>query len=162
MMKFKFGIILWIAALLSSCAPSQSNPEPTADISSQLVRRSDTPNIEGEWGRFRPYFRENSLGTSKNIVAFADILPGQEPHPPHRHADEEYLMVTAGRGNWYLNGETFPAETGDILYAKPWDYHSITAAPDSNLQITIIKWTGKGVNAVDPNPNLPEEITEIK
>lgn len=162
MMRLRFGIILGVAALLSSCSPSQSNTGPTTDIPSQLVKRSDTPKIEGEWGHFRPYFTQNSLGTSKNIVAFADVLPGQEPHPPHRHADEEYIMVTSGRGEWYLNGDTFPAEAGDILYAKPWDYHGITAAPDSNLQIVIFKWIGKSVNAVDPNPNLPEEITEIK
>ena len=60
----------------------------------------------------------------------------------------------------YLNGETFPAKKGDILYAKPWDYHGIKAAPDSDLQFVVFKWSGKDVVVTDPNPELPEELAE--
>jgi len=72
--------------------------------------------------------------------------------------DEEYLMVTEGRGTWSLNGETREAKKGDILFARAWDYHGISAAPDSPLEFVVFKYSGRHITPpTDPNPELPEE-----
>ena len=154
---------LLLTALLSAgllgCAAEQATPSDDA-MESQIIRKSDAAKDPQDWGTFHAYFTENSLSTSANLVGVADIKAGQQIHPPHRHSDEEYLMVTKGRGTWHLNGETMPAQKGDILYAKPWDYHGIKAAPGSDLQFVVFKWSGKGVNIPDPDPSLAEELAE--
>jgi quercetin dioxygenase-like cupin family protein len=94
-------------------------------------------------------------------VGVAKIKAGQQIHPPHRHADEEYLMITKGRGEWYLNGEITPAKEGDILFSRAWDYHGVKAADDSPLEFVVFKYAGKnGAAPTDPNPELPEELAE--
>jgi len=121
---------------------------------------ADIDRDQADWGSFYPHFSGTSYGTNPILAGVANINVGEQIHPPHRHGDEEFLMVTKGTGEWYLNGETFPAKEGDMLYAKPWDYHGIKAAPNSALQFVVFKWTSKGLTPLDPDPILPEELAE--
>ena len=113
-----------------------------------------------DWGQFYQYYAETTPIVDDVNVGVAKLLPGYKaPHPPHKHAEEEYIMVTRGRGTWYLNGETFPAKEGDILYARAWDYHGIQSAEDEGLDFVIFKYTGTHHNMPDdPDPSRPVEI----
>ena len=137
--------------------PSSANLSPESSVEQSSNLEADA----ADWGEFLPYFMHDTHGLKNSLVGVAKIKAGEQIHPPHRHADEEYLMVTEGRGEWYVNGETFKAEKGDILYAKPWEYHGVKAANDSPLEFVVFKFSGRGVDAsVDPNPELPEELAE--
>ncbi|MEP3890496.1 MAG: cupin domain-containing protein [Hellea sp.] len=155
--------VLLTASLLVLAACSD---QPTAvtdsgsELDSRIISMEDVSRDVADWGSFYPHFTGQTYGTKPVLAGVANINVGQQIHPPHRHGDEEFLMVTKGTGEWYLNGETFPAKEGDMLYAKPWDYHGLKAAPDSALQFVVFKWTSKGLTPVDPDPSLPEELDE--
>jgi len=134
--------------------------DTTTDLQSRIISMADIDRDQADWGSFYPHFSGTSYGTNPVLAGVANINVGEQIHPPHRHGDEEFLMVTKGIGEWYLNGETFPAKEGDMLYAKPWDYHGIKAAPNSALQFVVFKWTSKGLTPLDPDPILPEELAE--
>ena len=145
---------------LSACnnnALSASNSENMAGPSA-IISQSQSNTDTADWGTFHAYFTEETHVLKPVLVGVAKLKAGEQIHPPHRHADEEYLMVTEGRGTWSLNGETRDAKKGDILFARAWDYHGITAAPDSPLEFVVFKYSGNGILApIDPNPELPEE-----
>ena len=158
MMRLLLGASLFVLAACSdNPAPEKSN---AADLKSRIISMEDAPRDDADWGSIYPHFTGQTFGTNPVLAGVANINVGQHIHPPHRHGDEEFLLVTKGTGEWYLNGETFPAKEGDMLYAKPWDYHGIKAAPDSALQFVVFKWTSKGLTPVDPDPSLPEELDE--
>lgn len=154
-------IIPILALGLIACSGSESAaPELKTDIESQIVSMADIAKDDADWGTFYPHFAGTTYGTNPTLAGIANINAGQQIHPPHRHGDEEFLLVTKGSGKWYLNGETFPAKEGDMLYSKPWDYHGIKADPGSDLQFVVFKWSSKGFSPVDPDPSLPEELPE--
>ena len=125
---------------------------------SKIMSQSKAPADVAEWGTFFPYFTEDTHILKPVLVGVAKIKAGEEIHPPHRHADEEYLMVTKGRGTWSLNGVESPAAEGDILFARAWVYHGVRAAPDSPLEFVVFKYSGRHITPPsDPNPELPEE-----
>lgn len=64
---------------------------------------------------------------------------------PHQHAEEEYLMVTAGQDTWHLNGKSFAAQTGGFLYAAPWEVHGIKNTGTESLTFVVWKWNSKGL-----------------
>mgnify|MGYP000359692849 CR=1 FL=1 len=140
---------------LSACTAADGPVANTAAPSVILSEAAVTP-APGEWGTFYPYFTEGSHALDPVLVGVAKINAGDEPHPPHRHVEEEYLMVTKGTGTWYLNGEKQVANEGDILFAHSWDYHGITAADDSPLEFVVFKYAAKGNAPTDPDPTLPE------
>jgi quercetin dioxygenase-like cupin family protein len=148
------------SATLVACNPATTETPNVANASgaSEIVAAADVTEDAADWGRFLPYFTDDTHALSPILVGVAKIDAGQQIHPPHRHADEEYLMVTKGRGIWSLNGVQTPAGEGDILFARSWDYHGIRAADDSPLEFVVFKYSGReGAMPTDPNPSLPEE-----
>lgn len=149
--------------LLTACGGDSGSADKTAPksqigLDSQVISRADVKPDSAPWGQFYAYFTEDTVGISPVLVGVADIREGQQIHPPHRHGDEEFLVITQGRGIWHLNGRDFKAAKGDILYAKPWDYHGVKADGDSPLQFVVFKFSSKGTDVADPDPSLPEEL----
>lgn len=165
----KFIIPIAMALILVACTESPTETQGTdiqADIqtvsnaapASAIISEAATASDEADWGTFYPYFTQDTHVLSPVLVGVAKIEAGQQIHHPHRHADEEYLMVTKGRGTWSLNGEQSPASEGDILFARAWDYHGIRADDDSPLEFVVFKYSARtGAAPTDPSPELPEE-----
>lgn len=161
-MKIITPLLLGSAGILclGCSAPQQTSAENSAG-QSEIISQSDIKGDSANWGTFLPYFTEDTHVLKPVLVGVAKIDAGQEIHPPHRHADEEYLMITSGSGEWYLNGITSPAKTGDILFARAWDYHGVKAGPNGPLEFVVFKYSGKsGPAPADPNPELPELLAE--
>jgi mannose-6-phosphate isomerase-like protein (cupin superfamily) len=116
-------------------------------MSSAIVSRSEALKQDSEWGTLYSYYEGESFGTKDGLAAVAVIKPGQQIHPPHEHAEEEYLMVLEGSGTWYLNGKESAAKAGDMMYAKPWDVHGLRNTGKKSLQFVVWKWNSKGVAA---------------
>jgi len=153
--------LIWSAALLLAACSGADGDTVNMAGESAIISQADAGSDAAPWGTFLPYFTQDTHMLNPVLVGVAKIDAGQEIHSPHRHADEEYLMVTKGRGEWYLNGKTSPAKEGDILFARAWDYHGVKAADDSPLEFVVFKYSGKhGRAPTDPNPELPEELAE--
>jgi quercetin dioxygenase-like cupin family protein len=98
----------------------------------------------GDWGTFRSQFAGPTAATADVLSGYVDLKPGQEPHPPHTHVDEEFLYLVEGSGEWYLNGKTIPATKGDVLYTAPNDVHGIkNTSTDKPLRFFVAKWRTK-------------------
>ncbi|MEL6566929.1 MAG: cupin domain-containing protein [Pseudomonadota bacterium] len=146
------GPLLVCAACHHSAAIPDPAPDtkPSAVVSEQSAQRS----VE-TWGDFLTYFDGETFSTRDLLNGVAIIKPGQEIHPPHRHAEEEFLMVIEGNGRWHLNGEDFAASAGDTLYAAPWDIHGITNTGDTPLRFVVWKWASQA----QPLPTDPQSPT---
>ena len=114
--------------------------QPSAITSRQQAKREDF-----DWGTLYTYYSGESYGTKDGLAAVAVIKPGREIHPPHEHAEEEYLMVVEGDGTWHMNGKDMPAHAGDMQYAAPWDVHGVTNTGKKPLTFVVWKWNNKGV-----------------
>lgn len=124
-----------------------------APIPSAVITEIEADRADEDWGRLYSYFEGETFGTENALAAVAVINAGMEIHPPHRHAEEEYMLVTEGEGTWHLNGEDFPAAAGDMLYAAPWDIHGITNSGSGPLRFVVWKWDNKGMD----RPEDPEK-----
>lgn len=151
------GALSLTVVACNSATTEMSDGTNSAEASAILTEAGITADV-ANWGQFLPYFTDDTHVLSPVLVGVAKIDAGQQVHPPHRHADEEYLMVIKGRGTWSLNGVQTPATEGDILFARAWDYHGIRAADDSPLEFVVFKYSGRNhVAPTDPDPSLPEE-----
>lgn len=131
---------LMLASGAGAIFSRSSNP-----LSSAVVAAKEAKAENAGWGTFYTYYQGETYGTQDLLNGVAVIKAGQEIHPPHRHAEEEFLMVTEGEGTWHLNGKDFPARKGDILYAAPWDVHGIKNTGKTALTFVVWKWNNKGV-----------------
>jgi mannose-6-phosphate isomerase-like protein (cupin superfamily) len=119
---------------------------PRYDVQPSAIRaQQDAKREDFAWGTLYTYYAGESYGTKDGLAAVAVIKPGMEIHPPHEHAEEEYLMVVQGEGTWHLNGKEQPARAGDMQYAAPWDLHGVKNTGSTPLTFVVWKWNNKGV-----------------
>ncbi|MDR7122814.1 cupin domain-containing protein [Rheinheimera soli] len=139
MFKLKLGLVAGIAMTCLSTMAAE------ADQPSQIIQQSEAKAEKGDGYVFYSYFAKPTFGTQDALTGVAVIEPGKEIHPPHIHAEEEYLMVIEGEGVWSLKDKEIPAKAGDILYAAPWDSHGIRNTGKVPLKFVVMKWHSKGV-----------------
>ena len=71
------------------------------------------------------------------------IKPGETPHPPHRHIDEEIMLVTEGTGEIFVEGEITKVGPGSMMYTGSKKEHGIVNTGDTDLLFYYFKWVKK-------------------
>ena len=56
-----------------------------------------------------------------------------------------------GTGIWSLDGSTYPAKRGDVLYVEPWVFHGLINTGDTGPIVFVVKYYPKGT----PLPPAP-------
>jgi mannose-6-phosphate isomerase-like protein (cupin superfamily) len=81
---------------------------------------------------------------SAMCTGMAVLDPGARPHPPHRHPEEEFLIIAAGTGEIECDGKTTAVGPGAIMYCAGQVLHGITNTGRVPLTFYWSKWTAKG------------------
>jgi len=138
-----------LGSSLSACAHHDGNitPETRPIIASPLktdvISSQNAKASQDAWGTFLSYYEGRSNHITDILTGVAIINPGEEIHPPHKHPEEEFLMILEGQGTWSIKGVESPASAGDILFAVPGDLHGIKNTGDSPLKFVVFKYNPK-------------------
>jgi hypothetical protein len=76
---------------INSNTTSDSSNEIKPMIQSSIVSFENTHKTPYNGSNFYTYFYGETISTKDAIVGLAVIEPNHEIHPPHQHAEEEYL-----------------------------------------------------------------------
>ena len=86
-------------------------------------------------------------GPTEQLAALAAGLvtlePGAQPHPPHRHPEEEIMIVGEGSGEFSLDGVTTPVKTGDMVFAEANVLHGVRNTGETSMTFYFIKTMAK-------------------
>lgn len=77
-------------------------------------------------------------------VGMAVLDPGSSPHPPHRHPEEEFLIVASGGGEISVDGKTSQVGPGAIMYVAGNTEHGISNTGKVPMTFYWSKWLAKG------------------
>src|SRR5438093_12031645 len=90
--------LAWLAAgvaaglALSAVRGQGAAPAAKGPLSSARVTWAEAPPTRADWGELRAHFEGETYALEGALAAVAVIKPGQQIHPPHQHADEEFLF----------------------------------------------------------------------
>ena len=151
-------ILLTIAPLVvvAGCAATESASmmAPRGPLETAVWPLDKVELKKFDWGELRLcHFTAETHGTKDTLVGYVTLNPGMENHPPHQHAEEEFILITRGKGKLHVAGKDYPAAEGDMFYAAPWVFHGITNDSSEELSFFVIKWNGKN----GPPPPKPEK-----
>ena len=75
-------------------------------------------------------------------TGMAVLEPGASPHPPHRHPEEEFMIVASGTGEIEVDGVTTPVSAGAVMYCAANVQHGITNTGPVPMTFYFSKWLG--------------------
>lgn len=115
-----------------------------APLQSSVVKLASL-HAEGAAPGAKAYVHFN--GPTDQLAALASGLvtlePGAQPHPPHRHPEEEIMIVGEGTGEFYINGSAVPVKTGDMLFAEANVLHGVKNTGATQMSFYFMKLMGK-------------------
>jgi uncharacterized cupin superfamily protein len=75
------------------------------------------------------------------------VNPGEEPHPPHQHPEEELMLLKEGTMDVMQNGERQRVGPGSVIFNSANEMHGFRNVGDKPATYFVIKWwsptTGK-------------------
>lgn len=95
-------------------------------------------------GRAGAYFEGDTPGSTKFITGRFVLEPGKTPHPPHRHPEEEVMIIESGHGEIVCDGKTTKVGPGTAMYTTPNAEHGIVNTGTEPIVFYFIKWQGQG------------------
>ncbi len=73
------------------------------------------------------------------------LNPGQTPHEPHKHVDEELILVKEGTVESLVNGERRRATAGSVIFQSSNQLHAIRNVGDTPATYFVVKWNSPGM-----------------
>jgi XRE family transcriptional regulator, regulator of sulfur utilization len=92
------------------------------------------------FGQQRPVFRSPTATLDELEVHITTLNPGQAPHPPHRHAYEEMMLLKEGSLEATVNGRTFALSAGSVLFIAPNDLHGWRNNGSTPATYFVLSW----------------------
>ncbi|HTF72187.1 MAG TPA: cupin domain-containing protein [Edaphobacter sp.] len=140
------------AALLSE-AVAQSGQQIThvdtktgGSLLESGVVKADGLRPEGAAPGAKAYVHFN--GPTKQLAAlasgFVTLEPGAQPHPPHRHPEEEIMIVGEGTGEFSVSGVATQVKAGDMVFAEANVLHGVRNTGKTQMTFYFVKMMGKG------------------
>ncbi len=114
---------------------------------STLAQLPDTTRVFAEtrttvqpFGEERLYF-EGATGLLASLTVGSILLsPKTSPHPPHRHPEEELLLVTEGAGEIRVGNEVKQVGAGAMMYCGSNQLHGIENTGSTPMLFYFYKW----------------------
>ena len=91
------------------------------------------------FGDQRIYFDGSTGQLSALTVGSPDLKAGMVPHPPHKHPEEEIMLVTEGTGVITVETKSHEVGAGSMMYCSAQRMHGITAGAHG-LTFYFYKW----------------------
>ncbi|MEX2303914.1 MAG: cupin domain-containing protein [Bryobacterales bacterium] len=92
------------------------------------------------FGDLRVYFSGSTDELEVMEAGSLELKAGMTPHPPHRHSEEEIMIVTAGSGEISLNGEVTKCGPGSMMFCAADHMHGIVNTGKTTLTFFYFKW----------------------
>jgi quercetin dioxygenase-like cupin family protein len=92
------------------------------------------------FGELRIYFEGPTDQVRSMTAGSLRLHPGMSPHPPHEHPEEEFLLVTEGTGEIFVDGKVAKAGPGSMMYCAGGRSHGITNTGKAPLLFYFYKW----------------------
>ena len=122
------------AALPFAAAAASKLPDVTLSPGQAKLTRE-------AFGDLRIYF-DGPTDQLKHMTAGSlKLNAGATPHPPHKHPEEEFMVITEGTGELSIDGNITKVSPGAMMYCAGNKLHGIVNTGKTPLLFYFYKWS---------------------
>jgi quercetin dioxygenase-like cupin family protein len=130
------GLIMLALAATASRAEA---PAPTVMHSGVFSWESLAPQST-KVGAVRRVFDTPTPTLSELEMHITTLRPGEAPHGPHRHPDEELIIIKEGTVESNLDGVLRRLGPGSVIFHASDELHTIKNVGSTEATYHVIKW----------------------
>jgi quercetin dioxygenase-like cupin family protein len=145
----------WLLAITLGAIPLYGPRVATAQQAVVVppLRSTIFPADSARSRRTRSPVQRSIVDTTTAILAKLEmhettLQPGESPHPPHRHAHEELMIVRSGTVEVLQNGVTRRAGPGDVIFMASNELHGLRNPGPGPVTYLVIR--------IDPHDLPPD------
>lgn len=106
---------------------------------SRVFQWSDMPETSSDISTVRNAFDSPTLTLARYSCHITTLNPGKEPHPPHRHPEEELLVIKEGTLEVMQNGVTNQVSAGGMVFCASNELHGWRNTSSAPVTYYVIK-----------------------
>jgi XRE family transcriptional regulator, regulator of sulfur utilization len=133
-----------IAAGLTAAFTLTGRAEP-AVMSSRAVPWESMKPEPTKVGEVRHVFQAPTATLDELESHITTLNPGEVPHPPHKHPDEEVLCLKEGTLEAFEDGQTTRVGPGSVLFFASNHLHGVRNVGTTPAVYFIVKWNSPGM-----------------
>ena len=101
-------------------------------------------------GEVRQFFRGPTATLDELEVHVTTLNPGEAPHPPHKHPNEELIIIREGTLETLVNGEWKRLGPGSVIFNASNQLHGLRNVGAGPATYHVINWSSPGMLAKAP------------
>ncbi|PWT96138.1 MAG: cupin domain-containing protein [Blastocatellia bacterium] len=96
-------------------------------------------------GEVRQFFRSPTATLDELECHVTTLKPGMQSHPPHKHANEELVIIREGTVEVLSNGEWKRVGPGSVIFNASNQLHALRNVGTGPATYHVINWTSPGL-----------------
>ena len=127
---------------VTTWARSQAQPAVMGSNAWDFASLKATPNKTGE---VRKVFQAPTATLDELECHVTTLNPGETPHAPHKHPDEELIIIKEGTVEAMVNGQMKRVGPGSVIFQAANQMHAIRNVGQTAAVYHVIKWNSPGM-----------------
>jgi len=124
-------------AFLPSALAAEASP---AAMSSTVFDWDAIPARSTDYGSVRSFCRSPMSTLDELEIHVTTLNPGQSPHPPHRHPNEELVILWKGELEALENGNWTRVGPGSVIFSASNQLHGLRNPGNAAAVYHVINW----------------------
>ncbi|MFY9853432.1 MAG: cupin domain-containing protein [Terracidiphilus sp.] len=112
----------------------------TPVMGSAVFDWNSIPATPTEVGSVRSFFKARTATLDELEVHVTTLLPGKASHPPHKHANEELIIVMQGTVETLSNGEWKRVGPASVIFNASNQLHGLRNVGSGEAVYHVINW----------------------
>ena len=144
-MSTKRGTITALSAICLTLTAISFAQSGTSVMSSSVFDWKTIEERPTKIGSTRKFFQEPTATLDELECHVTTLNPGETPHAPHKHPDEELIIIKDGTVEVLNDGVLKRVGPGSVIFQAANQMHSIRNIGQTPATYHVIKWNSPGM-----------------
>jgi quercetin dioxygenase-like cupin family protein len=142
----------WVVNLATAVTHDLEKHNQASTLKSGVFDWTKLTPVPTPTGERRDVCRGSTVTLENLSVHITTVKPGQATHAPHRHPDEEIVIVKEGALDVTINGKTERASAGSVILFASNDLHGMRNAADIPTTYYVVRAVTTATPKTAPAP----------
>jgi len=126
------------ATTVTACGFALAGQVPV--MGSAVFDWNSIPAVPNSTGSVRSFFKARTATLNQLELHVTTLNPGESPHPPHQHPNEELIIIQKGTLETLSNGQWKRIGPGSVIFNASNQLHGLKNVGTEPAVYEVINW----------------------